>query len=93
MKSVTGYHLIGPDDLQWRPSSSMRRIFGGKAIQTTRRVARKGEAERSQESKSKDSSRRDTSEKDFAKQRVQGQGCRSSQCQFVEKAPEVYAKA
>ena len=24
MKPVTGYHLIGPDDLQWRPSNLMR---------------------------------------------------------------------
>jgi oxalate decarboxylase/phosphoglucose isomerase-like protein (cupin superfamily) len=24
MKPVTGYHLIGPDDLQWRPSNLMK---------------------------------------------------------------------
>ena len=24
MKPITGYHLIGPDDLQWRPSNLMR---------------------------------------------------------------------
>jgi mannose-6-phosphate isomerase-like protein (cupin superfamily) len=24
MKAITGYHLIGPDDLQWRPSNMMR---------------------------------------------------------------------
>ena len=58
---------------------------------TMRSIARQGEAQRSQ--KSKDSSRWEASEKAFAPRKAEGQGCRSSRCQFVEKGAEVYAKA
>jgi len=40
-----------------------------------------------------DSSRREAGGKELAKQNAEGQGCWSSRCQFVEKGPEVYAKA
>jgi hypothetical protein len=55
------------------------------------RIARQGEAQRSQESK--DSSRREASEKTFAQQKAAGRGCGSSPSQFVEKGAKVYAKA
>ena len=58
---------------------------------TIRRIAREGEAQRSQ--KSKDSSRWEASEKAFAQRQAAGQGCRSSPRQFVEQGAEVYAKA
>ena len=58
---------------------------------TIRRVARQGEAKRSQ--KSKDSSRREASEKTFAPQKAAGRGCWEQPSQFVEKGAEVYAKA
>ena len=58
---------------------------------TIRRIAREGEAQRSQ--KSKDSSRREASEKTFAQQKAAGRGSWPQPSQFVEKGAEVYAKA
>jgi len=58
---------------------------------TMRSIARQGEAQRTQ--KAKDSSRWEASKKAFAPRKAEGQGCRSSRCQFVEKGAEVYAKA
>ena len=40
-----------------------------------------------------DSSRRESSGKELAKPKVEGQGCGSSRCQFVEKGAAVCAKA
>ena len=40
-----------------------------------------------------DSGRREAGGKDFAKQKVEGESCLSSRCQFVENGAEVYAKA
>jgi hypothetical protein len=40
-----------------------------------------------------DSGRREAGGKELAKQKAEGQGCRSSRCRFVENDAEVRAKA
>jgi hypothetical protein len=40
-----------------------------------------------------DSGRREAGETELAKQKAEGQGCGSGQCQFMEKGAEDYTKA